>query len=162
VKVGVRRLPTRPSVTSTHDSTGLTTSEREELARLRKEDRELRKPPRAASTRRFTWTSDLTNSPDDIPKFVARMDEGADVIKATRYSGGGYMRGVPAKRALMSALANRVAFAVPSAAARLHQRVPRGTRRDPASNGAHRAPLSRHHGLTRASFCELTRKFRSC
>jgi glycosyltransferase involved in cell wall biosynthesis len=60
--------------------------------------------------------SDLTNSPGDIPRFVEKMRGGADVIKATRYSGGGRMQGVPWNRAAVSTVGNAVArllFRVP-------------------------------------------------
>jgi dolichol-phosphate mannosyltransferase len=53
--------------------------------------------------------SDLTNDPRDIPRFAAKMGEGADVIKATRYTGGGGMVGVPWRRALISRVGNRIA-----------------------------------------------------
>jgi dolichol-phosphate mannosyltransferase len=53
--------------------------------------------------------SDLTNSPGDIPRFVDEMKRGADVVKATRYSGGGGIRGVPFSRWIISAVGNRVA-----------------------------------------------------
>jgi dolichol-phosphate mannosyltransferase len=56
--------------------------------------------------------SDLTNSPRDIPRFVARMAEGVDVIKATRYSGGGSARGVPRYRVAISRAGNAVARAL--------------------------------------------------
>jgi dolichol-phosphate mannosyltransferase len=46
--------------------------------------------------------SDLTNSPDDIPRFLEHMDRGADVIKATRYRLGGAMRGVAIGRQIVS------------------------------------------------------------
>jgi dolichol-phosphate mannosyltransferase len=66
-----------------------------------------------AATRGFDYVlymdSDLTNSPDDIPRFVDRMREGVDVIKATRFSGGGRMQGVPKHRAAISAAGNAVA-----------------------------------------------------
>ena len=74
---------------------------------------------RVAADRGFDYVlfmdSDLTNSPDDIPRFVTHMDEGTDVIKATRYSGGG-ASGVPFSRRIVSAVGNRVArvlFRVP-------------------------------------------------
>ena len=57
--------------------------------------------------------SDLTNAPDDIPRFLEQMAGGADVIKATRYRGGGAMRGVPWSRQVISrtgALVARVLF----------------------------------------------------
>lgn len=52
--------------------------------------------------------SDLTNSPHDIPRFFEAMVPGADVIKATRYRGGG-MRGVPLGRRAISRAGNAVA-----------------------------------------------------
>jgi dolichol-phosphate mannosyltransferase len=56
--------------------------------------------------------SDLTNDPADIPRFVAHMDRGVDVIKATRYSGGGRVDGVPFRRWIVSAVGNAVARAL--------------------------------------------------
>ncbi len=56
--------------------------------------------------------SDLTNSPQDIPRFLPKMAEGIDVIKATRYSGGGAMAGVPKYRVLISTAGNIVARAL--------------------------------------------------
>jgi dolichol-phosphate mannosyltransferase len=53
--------------------------------------------------------SDLTNAPSDIPTFVAKMREGADVIKATRYRGGGRMQGVPFGRRVVSRMGGLVA-----------------------------------------------------
>ena len=53
--------------------------------------------------------SDLTNDPRDIRRFADKMREGADVIKATRYSRGGSVRGVPFYRVAISAVCNRVA-----------------------------------------------------
>ncbi len=53
--------------------------------------------------------SDLTNDPADIPRFVERMAQGFDVIKATRYSLGGGAVGVPIGRVLVSWLGNKVA-----------------------------------------------------
>jgi dolichol-phosphate mannosyltransferase len=46
--------------------------------------------------------SDLTNSPRDIPRFHAEITRGADVIKATRFHGGGAMQGVPFRREIVS------------------------------------------------------------
>lgn len=46
--------------------------------------------------------SDLTNSPADIPRFYREMVRGADVIKATRYHGGGAIQGVPLRREIVS------------------------------------------------------------
>jgi glycosyltransferase involved in cell wall biosynthesis len=56
--------------------------------------------------------SDLTNAPEDIPRFVAAMTPGVDVIKATRYRGGGGMRGVPFARQAISRIGNTVARAL--------------------------------------------------
>ena len=53
--------------------------------------------------------SDLTNHPGDLPGFVGKMQEGYDVIKATRYSGGGRVEGVPAYRVAISRVGNRIA-----------------------------------------------------
>lgn len=53
--------------------------------------------------------SDLTNNPRDIPQFVAKMEEGIDIIKATRYSHGGRMSGVPFHRRAISASGNAIA-----------------------------------------------------
>src|SRR5207237_10139481 len=80
----------------------------------------LRTGAEAAHDGRFEYVlfmdSDLTNSPADVPRFVAEMERGADVVKATRYSGGGGVRGVPFSRWIVSAVGNRVArvlFRVP-------------------------------------------------
>jgi dolichol-phosphate mannosyltransferase len=53
--------------------------------------------------------SDLTNDPRDLPRFVRKMQEGYDVIKATRYSHGGGVSGVPVNRVAISALGNLIA-----------------------------------------------------
>ena len=53
--------------------------------------------------------SDLTNSPADLPRFAAEMERGADVVKATRYGGGGGVNGVPFSRWIISAVGNRIA-----------------------------------------------------
>ncbi len=53
--------------------------------------------------------SDLTNDPSDIPKFVACMERGADVIKASRFVAGGGMEGVPWQRSVFSRGGNLVA-----------------------------------------------------
>src|SRR5207302_8879896 len=80
----------------------------------------LRTGVEAAKEERFDYVlfmdSDLTNSPADVPRFVAAMERGADVVKATRYSGGGGVRGVPFARWIVSAVGNRAArvlFGVP-------------------------------------------------
>ncbi len=53
--------------------------------------------------------SDLTNHPSDIQRFANKMAERADVIKATRYSAGGSMSGVPFYRAAISRIGNLLA-----------------------------------------------------
>jgi dolichol-phosphate mannosyltransferase len=53
--------------------------------------------------------SDLTNHPRDLPRFVEKMRQGYDVIKATRYSGGGGVSGVPAYRVIISRVGNLIA-----------------------------------------------------
>jgi dolichol-phosphate mannosyltransferase len=49
--------------------------------------------------------SDLTNNPEDIPKFYAKMLLNSDLIKATRYSDGG-KASVPLKRFYISYFGN--------------------------------------------------------
>lgn len=53
--------------------------------------------------------SDLTNDPKYLPFFIAKMEEGYDVIKASRYIKGGATKGVPALKAFISVVANRIA-----------------------------------------------------
>jgi glycosyltransferase involved in cell wall biosynthesis len=53
--------------------------------------------------------SDLTNAPSDIPRFAEKMADGVDVVKATRYRGGGGMVGVPWSRRQVSWLGGRIA-----------------------------------------------------
>jgi dolichol-phosphate mannosyltransferase len=53
--------------------------------------------------------SDLTNDPKYLPLFVERMEQGFDVIKASRYIQGGAMAGVPAWRRTISSVGNRIA-----------------------------------------------------
>jgi glycosyltransferase involved in cell wall biosynthesis len=53
--------------------------------------------------------SDLTNAPADIAHFAAAMEQGYDVIKATRYSKGGSVSGVPAYRVWISRVGNTMA-----------------------------------------------------
>lgn len=52
--------------------------------------------------------SDLTNHPKYLRDFYRKMEEGCDYIKATRYSKGGGMEGVPWKRRVVSRLGNLV------------------------------------------------------
>lgn len=56
--------------------------------------------------------SDLTNAPADIPRFVEKMAEGFDVIKASRFISGGGTQGVPGWRKALSVFGNRVASAL--------------------------------------------------
>jgi dolichol-phosphate mannosyltransferase len=71
---------------------------------------------RVASERGYAYVlymdSDLTNSPEDIPRFVQQMDAGVDVIKASRYSPGGGMKNVPWRRQAISAIGNMIARAL--------------------------------------------------
>jgi glycosyltransferase involved in cell wall biosynthesis len=53
--------------------------------------------------------SDLTNDPADLPAFAAEMQRGTDVIKASRFRGGGGMQGVPWQRAIFSVMGNYIA-----------------------------------------------------
>lgn len=53
--------------------------------------------------------SDLTNNPKDISRFVAKASDKVDCVKATRYSNGGSMLGVPLYRQAISILANNFA-----------------------------------------------------
>jgi dolichol-phosphate mannosyltransferase len=56
--------------------------------------------------------SDLTNDPRYLRDFASQMQEGVDVIKATRYSGGGGTSGVPLSRVVPSRVGNAVARAL--------------------------------------------------
>ena len=56
--------------------------------------------------------SDLTNAPEDIDKFVIYMEKGYDIIKASRYSDGGSVSGVPFYRYLISRIGNAIARAL--------------------------------------------------
>jgi glycosyltransferase involved in cell wall biosynthesis len=53
--------------------------------------------------------SDLTNDPKDIPLLVAKMVQGYDVIKASRYGKRGAVRGVPIRRLVPSMIGNKIA-----------------------------------------------------
>jgi len=66
---------------------------------------------RAGSDIVMFMDSDLTNDPADIARLLAAMGPGVDVVKATRYRGGGGMRGVPMTRRLISRAGNTVARA---------------------------------------------------
>lgn len=53
--------------------------------------------------------SDLTNNPADIPRFLPFMEQGVDVIKASRFVEGGRMQGVPWRRSIFSYTGNLIA-----------------------------------------------------
>jgi dolichol-phosphate mannosyltransferase len=53
--------------------------------------------------------SDLTNPPTEIARFVDAAAEEVDVVKASRFGGGGAMVGVPMKRRIFSVGGNVVA-----------------------------------------------------
>lgn len=53
--------------------------------------------------------SDLTNRPEFLPKFVKAMSSGVDCVKASRYTKGGKMVGVPFKRRFISHAGNLIA-----------------------------------------------------
>ena len=53
--------------------------------------------------------SDLTNHPRYLYRFYEKMTLGLDYIKATRYSGGGAVEGVPWSRRIISVVGNFVA-----------------------------------------------------
>lgn len=53
--------------------------------------------------------SDLTNDPRDLAGFVAEMERGTDVIKASRYIPGGGVEDVPRWRVAVSVIGNGVA-----------------------------------------------------
>jgi len=53
--------------------------------------------------------SDLTNDPKDIAGFIAKMREGHDSIKASRYIAGGGASGVPPFRRAISIVGNSLA-----------------------------------------------------
>jgi dolichol-phosphate mannosyltransferase len=53
--------------------------------------------------------SDLTNDPAFLPAFLTKMQQGYDVIKASRYAPGGSVTGVARWKVLVSAIGNRIA-----------------------------------------------------
>ena len=53
--------------------------------------------------------SDLTNRPEFLPEFVIAMDGRIDCVKASRYTKGGKMVGVPFKRRIISHTGNLIA-----------------------------------------------------
>jgi len=53
--------------------------------------------------------SDLTNDPKSIADFVKKIPGGYDCVKATRYSKGGKLQGIPIKRKIFSVAGSFVA-----------------------------------------------------
>jgi dolichol-phosphate mannosyltransferase len=53
--------------------------------------------------------SDLTNDPRSLGPFIAKMEEGCDLVKASRYIPGGGVEGVPPWRYWISRIGNAVA-----------------------------------------------------
>jgi glycosyltransferase involved in cell wall biosynthesis len=66
-----------------------------------------------ASENNYDYTifmdSDLTNHPKYLKNFYEKMEEGWDYIKATRYSKGGAVDGVPWGHRIMSTVGNYIA-----------------------------------------------------
>ncbi len=66
-----------------------------------------------ASDNNYDYTifmdSDLTNHPRYLESFYEKMEEGWDYIKATRYSKGGGVEGVPWRHRIMSLVGNYIA-----------------------------------------------------
>ncbi|HEY6058011.1 MAG TPA: glycosyltransferase, partial [Candidatus Limnocylindrales bacterium] len=61
----------------------------------------------------FELDADLQHDPAKIPEFLARIDEGYDVVVGTRYSGGGSIPvSWPLRRKLLSLVGNLVARAI--------------------------------------------------
>jgi len=69
----------------------------------------VRKAAQAAYEYAVFMDSDLTKDPSDLPRFVQKMEEDFDLIKASRYVGDGRTEGVPWKRRAISATGNAVA-----------------------------------------------------
>jgi dolichol-phosphate mannosyltransferase len=73
----------------------------------------LRTGIRYAVTQQFDYAvfmdSDLTNHPRYLKDFCAKILEGWDYIKATRYSKGGSVEGVPRRHRILSLVGNTVA-----------------------------------------------------
>lgn len=65
------------------------------------------------SIRKFKYLlyidSDLTNDPNDIPKFIEKMKEDFDLIKGSRYVRGGFFQNVPFYRMIISYIGNKLA-----------------------------------------------------
>lgn len=53
--------------------------------------------------------SDLTNDPRSIGSFISKMEEGCDLVKASRYIEGGGVQGVPPWRYWISRIGNTIA-----------------------------------------------------
>jgi dolichol-phosphate mannosyltransferase len=59
---------------------------------------------------------DQTHDPDDLPAFIAALDDGADVVIGSRYVGHGHMEDVPWHRVWISVAGNvfgKVVFRLP-------------------------------------------------
>jgi dolichol-phosphate mannosyltransferase len=73
----------------------------------------LRTGGEAAARLALEWVlfmdSDLTNPPSVIAQFASAAEGPVDYLKASRFTDGGGMRGVPWKRRVLSITANRVA-----------------------------------------------------
>lgn len=73
----------------------------------------LRTGMRRAAEKDFDYAlfmdSDLTNDPEDIRRFLPLMQQGVDVIKASRFVAGGRMEGVPWRRSVFSHAGNGLA-----------------------------------------------------
>jgi dolichol-phosphate mannosyltransferase len=126
VDAALSRIPNRTAIVIVEDGSSDRTSDRlEELERQYPElvvvrhranrgyGAALRTGAGVAEQRGYAYVaymdSDLTNDPRYLVDFAARMDEGADVIKATRYSAGGGTSGVPLQRIVPSVVGNRIA-----------------------------------------------------
>lgn len=71
----------------------------------------IREAQRVGITFTLFMDSDLTNDPKDIPRFIKMASEDIDCVKATRYSHGGKMIGVPLYRRVISMFGNACASA---------------------------------------------------
>lgn len=126
IDAALNGLPNRTQLIVVDDGSGDATVERVEalvsahprLTLLRHEENRgygaaLRTGVRGAADGGFDYVvfmdSDLTNDPKYLGDFARGMSQGADVIKATRRSGGGGYRGVPMRRILPAAIGNAVA-----------------------------------------------------
>ena len=108
----------------------------------------------SASSGSLFMDSDLTNPPDDIPRFAALLDGPVDYVKASRFVPGGSMAGVPraAPRALRGGQPRRAARGRPRGQ-RPDQRLPRDPHEGLPRDAARRAGLRDHHGGARLGAC---------